>query len=354
MFETYLIVLLASVLILHTLRAGILPPPPAELSEAELKRFAHVEEALERKIRKNLEKEDSCKKKERLSILRKKIKQRKKTRREQLKAQWRRQKNQEKKEAEKRKIMQAIAAKEEERKKKEADEVIAVLAGDKGKGKTIVSPAEKKAKKAAPWLRDLFRGPIEIEVAPRESQHEFIEQLDHQLASVQKDEESRHKLEIARGQREAKKEQEYLRKELQKIADYAIKQPMPKQKKREIAKQLHDLQEKKEPVSGDAQKEINEAIARIKSDRLVFKPQDIILEKENLGPMLEQDVEKVLDIIAQAREEMLNLHLEKVKGLYLTARALYLNLPANEQKRVYSELAELFSERKKVEGLFAS
>ncbi len=232
-------------------------------------------------------------------------------------------------------------------------------------------PAEKKTraiKKKEPeqsWLRSLFkRDPIEIRVdldkvvdqqsdPNTDSLMKKVEVLEHR-------EEKRHEHEQLLNERLAEKEAQKITRDLSRIPHYAMNKKMDLSQQKKIAsdreKIQHEIaavQEKIRQVDASTKSEIDRAVETIKKDHLLFKPRELVLEKEHLIAE-HQHQEKttfLLHQIAQARKEMMKLHLRKVEKIYKNVLQAYLTLPANEQRVVYDELNDLYSERKKAELL---
>jgi len=91
----------------------------------------------------------------------------------------------------------------------------------------------------------------------------------------------------------------------------------------------------------------------LKEDNLVFRPRKLIQSKAGLRPHDATEVEKLFDLVGEARESLLRIDLKSAKKKYLEIMGIYSTLKPNEQRLAYQEINDLFNERKAAERLFS-
>ena len=81
-------------------------------------------------------------------------------------------------------------------------------------------------------------------------------------------------------------------------------------------------------------------------------PKELALQKEHLArEEYSGKVNFILQKIREAREDLATLDLADARKAYLELMQHYLDLKAEEQKIVYTELTDLYYERKKAEAI---
>ncbi|MBR9700069.1 hypothetical protein GOV09_06435, partial [Candidatus Woesearchaeota archaeon] len=193
-------------------------------------------------------------------------------------------------------------------------------------------------------------------------------EVDHALRMAQAQEKKRHDHEMAWEKRRGTKEQQKIEEEIFRITDFIKKEPLSDVEKQKIQGIKSKIQDEQvalhDQISTEQQRiqeeilhrhaEVQRAIQRIKEDHLTYKPRDLVLKQEHLAGQgaVYGEAEHIMERIADAREEMMRLHLESAKQIYVELMREYLKLQLTDKRKVYPELAELYSERKKTEAMF--
>jgi len=216
------------------------------------------------------------------------------------------------------------------------------------------------SKKSTRFLDELFKGPIGMEITIPKAPEIPEEQMKKAFTLIKEEDQKelgRHAEESAITKRMIEKERESLHKELSALTQYLKRGRMADEERKKIvqAKEMMALidREKEEIVQEEKKSlsEINEAVERIKTDKLTFAPQERVLDKERLITHDSQAVEDIFDRITMARESLMRLDVFKAKRLYQSVMKLYLSLTPEEQAKVYPELMDLYKERHEAEHI---
>jgi len=162
------------------------------------------------------------------------------------------------------------------------------------------------------------------------------------------------------------KEEKSIKEEIEQLRDYIYITKLPKKMQDTIKFEEEQIQKERKNIIDEvygkkekiilnekqSHKEIKSAIQTIKHDKLIYKPKELVLEKERLIGKLSTNVEQILDMVSHAREAMMRLDVNKTKAIYSNIMAIYLDLDASSKREVYGEINDLYLERKKLEKLF--
>ncbi|MBD3163635.1 hypothetical protein GF323_00375 [Candidatus Woesearchaeota archaeon] len=211
------------------------------------------------------------------------------------------------------------------------------------------------------FMQKIFsKAPIKIEIDLENKVDKHAGYADKELARIykqlnseEKDESSRHKKQVLMERMLAQKESREIRDELKSLSNFIANAKLEKWEREQLKKDramLHQLFEKLKREKEQIESADKKAREEIQKAILSTKHETGEAIKSDLHKTYTKNVEKAFDIMADSREALLRLDTDKARKHYIKSMRLYKKLSPGEQHTVYSELADLYNERKATEA----